>query len=110
MGTTTVRRAGFVAVLVFLVFAVVGVVIPAEPGQAAPLPAAPAASASPDTTASPNSTASASASPGPTPHPADEGRWVQLAIVVGGGLVGIVVLFLLIGALLRLVARHRRRR
>lgn len=57
---------------------------------------------SPEVTATPIST---------TRRPVDEEgeRWVQLAWLVGGGLLGSVLVFFAVGSLLRLGARRRKR-
>jgi len=88
--------------------------VPALPPAAA-LPAAPAL---PAATTSPSATPSGSAgpstpvaSPSPSPRPDPEGdRWVQLAVVGGGGLLGAVVMFMVIGGIIRGVNRRRYRR
>ncbi len=91
----------------------------ADPGPLAPVPQATTTPASPapetpdddaaddDATTSPAPTPS----PTPTPRPDPEGdRWIQLAIVGGGSLLGAVTLFMVIGGLIRVVNRRRSRR
>ena len=80
---------------------------PSKPNYTAPASAKPSAT----TTPGPTVTATATATAKPTPRPDPEGeRWVQLAIVGGGGLLGAVVFFMIIGSLLRLKYRHQARR
>lgn len=86
---------------------------PAIPPATADDHAVPAAPAVPMATESP----SASPTPTPTsqytpraPRPDPEGdRWVQLAVVGGGSLLGAVVAFMIIGGLLRWRTRRRYR-
>ena len=69
--------------------------------------------ASPTPTESPSAETSPTPSPSPSPsrRPDPEGdRWVQLAIVGGGSLLGAVMLFMVIGGLIRVVNRRRNRR
>lgn len=93
------------------------------PAVAAPVPLAPVPQATETPTTSPaaeessdedaEATASPTATPSPsyTPQPDPEGdRWIQLAIVGGGSLLGAVVLFMVIGGLIRAVNRRRARR
>lgn len=91
----------------------------ADPGPLAPAPQAtetPKATATPEETDDEDDeevTASPSPSPSPsrTPRPDPEGdRWIQLAIVGGGSLLGAVTLFMVIGGLIRAVNRRRARR
>ena len=98
-----------------------GLNAPARPAQAEPaggivlqhvLPAAPSKTTKPKPKPKPSATPTPSASPTATPRgrtAADEEgeRWVQLALVVGGGLLGAVALFFTIGALLRRRPRPR---
>ncbi|MCW5953952.1 MAG: hypothetical protein KIT69_17005 [Propionibacteriaceae bacterium] len=92
----------------------------ADPGPLAPVPQA---TETPEVTPSPQATddddeddevtASPTPSPSPsrTPRPDPEGdRWIQLAIVGGGSLLGAVTLFMVIGGLIRAVNRRRGRR
>lgn len=74
----------------------------------APLPV-PAATTSPSATPSGQSPSGTPAATGrPTPRPDPEGdRWIELAVVGGGSLLGAVVMFMLIGGLIRW--RNRRR-
>jgi len=70
------------------------------------LPAAPSKTTKPKPkpkpTASPTASPSATAAPRtPTAAELEGERWVQLAMVAGGGLLGAVALFFAIGALLR---------
>lgn len=82
--------------------------------QAAAAPAAPVAPV-PAATASPTATPTGQTPSGSptrssraTPRPDPEGdRWVELAVVGGGSLLGAVVMFMLIGGLIRW--RNRRR-
>ncbi len=92
-------------------------------GHAVDRPAAPVAGAHPEPLATkkpkpkktPKPSPSPSVSQSPTPAPAptrrpvdEEGeRWVQLAWVVGGGLLGSVLAFFAIGSLMRFTARRR---
>ena len=92
-------------------------------GDAVDRPAAPVAGTHPEPLATkkpkpkktpkPSPSPSVSASPTPTPAPTrrpvdEEGeRWVQLAWVVGGGLLGSVLAFFAIGSLMRFTARRR---
>ncbi|MCA0297336.1 MAG: hypothetical protein LCH96_18895 [Actinobacteria bacterium] len=46
-------------------------------------------------------------STGRTPAQIEGDRWIQLAVIVGGGLIGSVLVFFLIGALLRRRPRRR---
>lgn len=91
-----------------------GVTAPSRPAQAEPargpvpqhaLPAAPSKTTKPKPKPSASPTPTPSASTTATRHrtAADEEgeRWVQLALVAGGGLLGCVALFFGIGALLR---------
>ena len=71
----------------------------------------PKATTSPTTSASPEASLTPSPSPSPSRRPDPEGdRWIQLAIVGGGSLLGAVVLFMVIGGLIRVVNRRRARR
>ena len=86
-----------------------------EPARPVALPAAttsPNASPSPGVDPSPGETPSASPSPSPSVRPkvkpADEDQWVFLAIAVGGGLIGAVLLFMIAGGLLRRVTTKKR--
>ncbi|MCA0250821.1 MAG: hypothetical protein LCH76_00740 [Actinobacteria bacterium] len=86
----------------------------ADPGPRAPAPLA-TESPAPQGTDSPapdpeaTSATPTQSTPPTTPRPDPEGdRWVRLAIIGGGSLLGAVVLFMLIGGLIRL--RNRRRR
>ena len=92
-----------------------------EPAQPIALPAAttaPGVEPDPDPSASvdpePEETPSVSPSPSPSPSaraavkPADEDQWVFLAIVVGGGLIGAALLFMIAGGLLRRATTKRR--
>jgi len=110
--------AGLAALVLALTF---GLGAPGQPAQADPargpvpqhvLPAAPAKTTKPKP--------KPSVTPTPTPPPSatatsrrrtaadEEGeRWVQLALVAGGGLLGAVILFFGIGALLRRRPRPR---
>lgn len=98
-----------------LTIAVVSAIWASPLAAAAPAPAqpvVPAATTAPTKAprdglpASPG-TASPSVTPTPTPSPrvatkpADEDQWVFLAMAVGGGLIGAVILFMLAGGLLR---------
>ena len=80
---------------------------------AAPAAPVPVATTSPSATPTdPSSSATPSATPRsttrPSPRPDPEGdRWVELAVVGGGSLLGAVVMFMLIGGLIRW--RNRRR-
>lgn len=94
----------------------------ADPGPLAPAPqATKTPTKTPKATSSPQApdedddqpTASPTPSPSPswTPRPDPEGeRWIQLAVVGGGSLLGAVVLFMVIGGLIRAVNRRRTRR
>ena len=92
----------------------------ADPGPLAPVPQAtetPEATTTPESSPSEDPdndeevTASPSPSPSRTPRPDPEGdRWIQLAIVGGGSLLGAVTLFMVIGGLIRAVNRRRARR
>lgn len=104
--------AGLAALLLALTF---GLSAPAGPAQAGPalgpvpqhvLPAAPAKTTKPkpkpSATPTPTPTPSATATTrGRTAADEEGDRWVQLALVAGGGLLGAVILFFGIGALLR---------
>ncbi len=80
---------------------------PSKPHYTAPASSKPSATASATPSASPTATATAR----PTPRPDPEGdRWIQFAIIGGGGLLGAVVFFMIIGSLLRLKYRHQARR
>jgi len=59
----------------------------------APDTSTPTMSASPQPTLTP--------SPGPAIRPADEDQWVNLAMYGGGGLIGAIIFFMIIGAILR---------
>ena len=72
--------------------------------------AIPSTAAIPSMAANSSASASSAAIPsavatGPAAPPANEARWVMLGIFGGGGLLCVVVLFIVIGALLR---RHQR--
>ncbi|MEA4945130.1 MAG: hypothetical protein VB080_11920 [Propionicimonas sp.] len=98
----------------------------ADPGGAPPQAPAPAQTTAPSKPKytppaedpddeSPTPGASATPTPTPsysyTPRPDPEGdRWLQLAIYGGGGLLGAVILFMIIGSLLRLKYRRQARR
>jgi hypothetical protein len=102
--------AGLAALVLALTF---GLSASARPAQAGPavgpvpqhvLPAAPAKTTKPKPkpSASPTATPSATVTPRGRTAADEEGeRWVQLAFVAGGGLLGAVALFFCIGALLR---------
>lgn len=93
----------------------------ADPGPLAPVPV-PQATETTEPARSPDATDDEDAeegpvSPAPTPssspapRPDPEGdRWIQLAIVGGGSLLGAVTLFMVIGGLIRVVNRRRSRR
>jgi hypothetical protein len=100
--------AGLAALVLALTFGLSASALPAQAGPVPHhvLPAAPAKTTKPKP--------KPSATPTPTPSPSatatsrrrtaadEEGeRWVQLALVAGGGLLGAVALFFGIGALLR---------
>ncbi len=71
----------------------------------------PKATKSPTASPSPEVSPTPSPSPSPSRRPDPEGdRWVQLAIVGGGSLLGAVMLFMVIGGLIRGVNRRRNRR
>lgn len=81
----------------------------AEPAQ----PAAPQATTTPSGSPSPSQTGTSAPTPSsaPTRRPDPEGdRWVQLAVVGGGSLLGAVVMFMVIGGIIRAVNRRRYRR
>lgn len=83
----------------------------ADPAQ----PVAPQATTSPtptpeeSTTATPTTPTTPTAQPGPRPDPEGD-RWVQLAVVAGGSLLGAVFMFMVIGGIIRAVNRRRYRR
>ncbi|HEY3340072.1 MAG TPA: hypothetical protein VGK18_16355 [Propionicimonas sp.] len=97
-----------------------GLSAPARPAKADPaggvvpqhaLPAAPSKTTKPKPkpSATPTPSPSATATPRGRTAADEEGeRWVQLALVAGGGLLGAVALFFGIGALLRRRPRPRR--
>jgi hypothetical protein len=102
--------AGFAALVLALTFGLSASALPAQAGPArgpAPqhvLPAAPAKTTKPKPTATPTPTPSPSSTATTRRRTAadEEGdRWVQLALVAGGGLLGAVILFFGVGALLR---------
>ncbi|MDR1767889.1 MAG: hypothetical protein LBR32_05605, partial [Propionibacteriaceae bacterium] len=81
--------------------------LPAKTASASPAEAdqgadALADSPATDQTASPTPTRTA------TPKPADEDRWVEIATWGVGGLIGAMMLFFIVGALLRRRVRSRR--
>ena len=96
-----------------------GLSAPARPAQADPavgvvpqhvLPAAPSKTTKPKPkpSATPTPTPSPTASPRGRTAADEEGeRWVQLALLIGGGLLGAVAIFFAAGALLRRRPRPR---
>ncbi|MDQ7991711.1 MAG: hypothetical protein REI45_03420 [Propionicimonas sp.] len=102
------------SVLVAALAVALALVAPAVPAAVAEpaLPAAPSATTTPTASPTPTATpASPSPSGSPTPRPDPEGdRWVQLAVVGGGSLLGAVVMFMVIGGIIRAVNRRRYRR
>lgn len=85
---------------------------PADLAGQRPMPEAtkkktPKATAKP--TATPSGHVSATPAAPPTRRPVDEEgeRWVQIAMIAGGGLLGIVLVFFGIGTLLRYTGRRR---
>lgn len=101
------RRLG--RVLAGLLLATLAVLAPVLPdAAAAPAAPAPQATATPSATPSATASGSPSATPRPRPRPDPEGdRWVELAVIGGGSLLGAVLMFMLIGGLIRW--RNRRR-
>ena len=110
--STKARRLLGRAVLGSLFVALAALVVVPDAG-AAPAAPAPVATTSPTATPTePSSSATPSGTPRttsrPTPRPDPEGdRWVELAVVGGGSLLGAVMMFMLIGGLIRW--RNRRR-
>lgn len=111
--------AGFAALLLSLTLGVGSPVAlaRAEPPVAAPaqrvLPEAPKKTPKPKPKPTPTATPSATPTATPTARPRsaaeEEGdRWVLIAMIAGGGLLGCVALFFGIGALLRRKPRPRR--
>ena len=104
------RRSGLLrTLLALLLAALTGLAVSLPDASAAPLAPAPAATTSPSATPpDPNPSGTPAATPRPAPRPDPDGdRWIELAVVGGGSLLGAVVMFMLIGGLIRW--RNRRR-
>ena len=120
MRSTPLRRVAALMLTLAAVGAISAPIAVAAPVPGQPIvPAAPAATTAPTKEARVGPTDSAdpalaipSVTPTPSPSarpvvkPADEDQWVFLAVAVGGGLLGAVVLFMLAGGLLRYTSKR----
>jgi len=73
----------------------------AAPGDGLPLASPTATTTTTTTTASPTASPTPTASPAPAVKPADEDQWVNLAMIGGGALIGAVIVFMIIGGIIR---------